>query len=60
MRPSFGQEHPFRGRAPFGDPRAQFQDLHEHFHAREGRGGVPFPPFPPGGGGPWPDRKSVV
>lgn len=47
MRPSFGHEHPFGGRGPvFGDPRTQF-------HAPEARGGVPFPPFPPGSG-PWP------
>jgi DNA-binding PadR family transcriptional regulator len=46
MRPSFGHEHqtPF-----FSDPRKQH--LREHLHA-EARGGVPFPPFPPGG--PWP------
>ncbi len=42
----FGHEHPFgRGERPiFGDPRAPFG-------APEARGGVPFPPFPPG---PWP------
>jgi DNA-binding PadR family transcriptional regulator len=47
MRPSFGHEHP----SPFfGDPRKQH--LREHLYAPEARGGVPFPPFPPGG--PWP------
>jgi DNA-binding PadR family transcriptional regulator len=48
MRPSFGHEHPFEGRGPFGDPRTHHEP---HFHAPEARGGVPFPPFPPG---PWP------
>lgn len=50
MRPSFGHERSFGARTPFGDPRAQFHEMQEHL--REARGGVPFPPFPPGG--PWP------
>ncbi len=50
MRPSFGHEHPFGGRPPFGDPRTPFHELRDHL--RDARGGVPpFPPFPPG---PWP------
>jgi DNA-binding PadR family transcriptional regulator len=42
----FGHDNPFgrRERPIFGDQRA-------HFAAPEARGGVPFPPFPPG---PWP------
>ena len=60
MRPSFGHEHPFGGRPPFGDPREHFHEMREHL--RDARGGVPpFPPFPPGpwpgpppGHGPWP------
>ena len=51
MRPSFGHERSFGAQPPFGDPRAQFREMREHL--REARGGVPFPPMPPGGG-PWP------
>jgi len=50
MRPSFGHEHSFGAQPPFGDPRAQFHEMRQHL--REARGGVPFPPMPPGG--PWP------
>ncbi|MFL6124192.1 PadR family transcriptional regulator [Actinophytocola sp.] len=54
MRPSFGHEHSFEGRPPFGDPRAHFHELHQHFPTPEARGGVPFPPFPPVPPGQWP------
>jgi len=46
MRPSFGHDHSFgHHEAPiFGDPRTRFG-------APDARGGIPFPPVPPG---PWP------